>query len=119
MANEDKNRLQDSSSIVLSYQGKKYAILQNIEFFKHRKEERCAKTFGTTNIDHPTIKIIMESGDWLVGGHLIGLEKIKWNDGLDKYRLTPFELQQYFKKIQVGVYQVCHMCHFNPLIFHL
>lgn len=33
--------------------------------------------------------MIMESGDWLCGGDLEVLERLKWNDGLDKYRLTP------------------------------
>lgn len=33
--------------------------------------------------------MIMESGDWLCGGDLEVLERLKWNDGLDKYRKTP------------------------------
>ena len=41
----------------------------------------------------------MESGDWLVGGEIEALERIKWNDGLDKYRLTPQELRDKFKAI--------------------
>lgn len=40
--------------------------------------------------------MISESGDWLVGGDLEVLERIKWNDGLDEYRLTPMELQRRF-----------------------
>ena len=39
----------------------------------------------------------MESGDWLVGGEIEALERIKWDDGLDKYRLTPQELREKFK----------------------
>ena len=39
----------------------------------------------------------MESGDWLVGGEVEALERIKWDDGLDKYRLTPQELRDRFK----------------------
>ena len=39
----------------------------------------------------------MDSGDWLVGGEIEALERIKWNDGLDKYRLTPQELREKFK----------------------
>lgn len=44
----------------------------------------------------------MEGGDWLVGGDLEVLERIKWNDGLDQYRLTPKELKQKFKDMQAG-----------------
>ena len=39
----------------------------------------------------------MDSGDWLVGGEIEALERIKWNDGLDQYRLTPQELREKFK----------------------
>ncbi len=31
--------------------------------------------------------MIYASGDWLVGGDIEVLEKVKWNDGLDGYRL--------------------------------
>ena len=34
-----------------------------------------------------------ESGDWLVGGDIEALERIRWNDGLDPYRLTPNEVR--------------------------
>ena len=43
--------------------------------------------------------MINESGDWLCGGDLEVLERIKWNDGLDQYRLTPNELRQKFKEM--------------------
>ena len=43
--------------------------------------------------------MIYESGDWLVGGDLEVLERIKWDDGLDQYRLTPTELRKKFKEM--------------------
>lgn len=46
--------------------------------------------------------MVMESGDWLVGGDLVVLEKICWNDGLDQYRLTPLELKQKFTEMNAG-----------------
>lgn len=46
--------------------------------------------------------MVMEGGDWLVGGNLEVLERIKWNDGLDQYRLTPGELRQKFKDMKAG-----------------
>ena len=96
---EDKARLEGSEAFTLTYKGLAKAILRNPEFYQHRKEERCARQFGTTNPHHPHIKIIMESGDWLVGGELEVLEKITWNDGLDQYRLTPAELKERFKEL--------------------
>jgi hypothetical protein len=43
-------------------------------------------------------QLIWESGDWCLGGDLEVLERIKWEDGLDQYRLTPNELRAEFKK---------------------
>ncbi|CAF1301693.1 unnamed protein product [Adineta ricciae] len=97
---EDKERLQSSPIIALCYNQKLVALLKKPEFYAHRKEERCARVFGTTNIEHPHIKIIFESGDWLIGGDLEVLERIRWNDGLDEFRLTPNELRQRFRDIK-------------------
>lgn len=44
--------------------------------------------------------MIFESGDWLVGGDLEVLLRITWNDGLDKYRLTPNELRERFRELK-------------------
>ena len=95
-----KNELEGRRDFVLWYLGKPYAIMRNPEFFLHRKEERVARQFGTTHPNHPCIKIINESGDWLAGGDLQVLERIKWNDGLDEYRLTPNELKVKFKELK-------------------
>uniref|UniRef100_A0A9J8B655 3'-phosphoadenosine 5'-phosphosulfate synthase 2a n=1 Tax=Cyprinus carpio carpio TaxID=630221 RepID=A0A9J8B655_CYPCA len=100
VATEIKECLQGSMAVALEYQGKRVAILRNPEFFEHRKEERCARQWGTTCPKHPYIKMVLESGDWLVGGELEVLERIRWNDGLDQYRLTPRELKQKFKEMK-------------------
>ncbi|KAM7534617.1 hypothetical protein Aperf_G00000114027 [Anoplocephala perfoliata] len=100
ITNEDRNRLSASlKHITLTYLQKPVAILQNIEFFPHRKEERCNRIFGICDRGHPAIDQIMSSGDWLVGGDLKVFEKIVWNDGLDQYRLSPLQLREQFKKI--------------------
>lgn len=48
-------------------------------------------------------KMIMDSGDWLVGGDLEVLDRILWNDGLDEYRLTPRELRLKFRELGVSI----------------
>uniref|UniRef100_A0A8C5ADH5 3'-phosphoadenosine 5'-phosphosulfate synthase 1 n=1 Tax=Gadus morhua TaxID=8049 RepID=A0A8C5ADH5_GADMO len=95
----DKERLDGVTAMALVYEGRRVAILRNPEFYEHRKEERCARQWGTTCKDHPYIKMVMESGDWLIGGDLQVLERIRWSDGLDQYRLTPTELKQKFKEM--------------------
>ena len=47
--------------------------------------------------------MIYDSGDWLCGGDLEVLERIRWNDGLDEYRLTPDELRQRFRQLNVRI----------------
>lgn len=92
----DKNALEDVSAFALTYEGRRVAILRDPEFYEHRKEERCSRQFGTANKDHPYVKMIFESGDWLVGGDLEVLGRIYWEDGLDQFRLTPTELRADF-----------------------
>ncbi|XP_068957897.1 bifunctional 3'-phosphoadenosine 5'-phosphosulfate synthase 2 isoform X2 [Petaurus breviceps papuanus] len=99
ISEDDRKRLQGCSEFALEYDGWKVAILRDPEFYEHRKEERCARVWGTTCAQHPHIKMVMGSGDWLVGGDLHVLERVRWNDGLDQFRLTPLELKQRFKEM--------------------
>lgn len=96
---DQKIRIQDKTMICLSYEGRDVAVLRNISIYPHRKEERCCRQFGICNKGHPYQKYIHEDcGEWLIGGDLQVFERIKWGDGLDQYRLTPFELRAKFKE---------------------
>lgn len=53
----DKERLDGVTAVALVYEGRRVAILRNPEFYQHRKEERCARQWGTTCRDHPYIKV--------------------------------------------------------------
>uniref|UniRef100_A0A0A9YY03 Bifunctional 3'-phosphoadenosine 5'-phosphosulfate synthase n=1 Tax=Lygus hesperus TaxID=30085 RepID=A0A0A9YY03_LYGHE len=99
VSKSDKERLSGASAVTLVYQGKPIAILRQPQFYVHRKEERACRQFGTCHPDHPYIKMINASGDFLVGGALEVFERIRWNDGLDEYRLTPTELRAKFKEM--------------------
>uniref|UniRef100_A0A7C9E821 sulfate adenylyltransferase n=1 Tax=Opuntia streptacantha TaxID=393608 RepID=A0A7C9E821_OPUST len=77
------------------------AILRSIEIYKHNKEERIARTWGTTAPGLPYVEeVITPAGNWLIGGDLEVLKPIKYNDGLDHYRLSPKRLRQEFDKRQ-------------------
>lgn len=95
----DKERLDGVSGLTLQYEGKPVAILRRPEFYYQRKEERLARQFGTSNPNHPYAKQVFESGEYLVGGELSVIERIRWRDGLDQYRLTPNELRSKFKEL--------------------
>merc|ERR1712004_792194 len=101
VSTEDKERLEKhGGAFTITYEGKPRAIVRDPEFYPHKKEERCARQFGMFNEGHPYIKLIKESGDWLVGGDVEVLGRIRWGDGLDEYRLTPAELKERFKEMQ-------------------
>lgn len=68
-----------------------FSFVNNLKF---GQIDRCCREFGTNDPAHPYVKMIHESGDWLVGGELEVLERIRWNDGLDEFRLTPNEIRE-------------------------
>jgi 3'-phosphoadenosine 5'-phosphosulfate synthase len=78
--------------------GKTIAILRNPEIYENRKEEIVTRMFGVIDPGHPYIKHIYSGGNWLIGGELEVLERIRFNDGLDQYRLTASELYAEFKR---------------------
>ncbi|XP_030753527.1 bifunctional 3'-phosphoadenosine 5'-phosphosulfate synthase-like [Sitophilus oryzae] len=98
-----KEKLEGKKDVALFYNDELYAILRDPEIFYHRKEERVARQFGTTHKGHPHVKLIYESGDWLIGGDLAVVKRVKWNDGLDKYRMTPKELRKKFETMGADV----------------
>lgn len=117
ITNEDKERIGNEQNVALclpELPSRPVAILRNIEIYHHHKEERCARTFGITDPRHPYTSIIYESGDWLIGGKLEVLERIKYNDGLDKYRYSPRQLREEFRRREadaVFVFQLRNPIH--------
>ena len=75
------------------------AILRDPEVYEFRVREMIARTFGITDDEHPYLKLMLAPGKtFCLGGEVELLGRIKFNDGLDKYRLTVDELRTAFKK---------------------
>uniref|UniRef100_A0A914PU51 Adenylyl-sulfate kinase n=1 Tax=Panagrolaimus davidi TaxID=227884 RepID=A0A914PU51_9BILA len=74
-----------SKYVRLTYNNDLIAVLKDIEVYPHHKRERVHRQFATIDERHPTVKMIMESGDWLIGGDLKVFNRITYNDGLDQY----------------------------------
>eukprot|EP00850_Spirogloea_muscicola_P016875 SM000140S00624 [mRNA] locus=s140:265310:268001:+ [translate_table: standard] len=71
----------------------------SLEVYKHNKEERIARTWGCTAPGLPYVEEhITKAGDWLLGGDLEVLGRIRYGDGLDSYRLSPAELRAEFER---------------------
>ncbi|XP_039123097.1 ATP sulfurylase 2-like [Dioscorea cayenensis subsp. rotundata] len=100
IGDDDKERVGGARDVALvGPNGDLVAILRRIEIYKHNKEERIARTWGTTAPGLPYVEeVITSAGNWLIGGDLEVIEPIKYNDGLDHYRLSPCELRKEFDK---------------------
>lgn len=96
----EKDRIGSFSSVALVDDKDEFvAVLKDIEIYKHNKEERIARTWGTTAPGLPYVEeTITGAGDWLIGGDLEVLNPIKYNDGLDRFRLSPAQLRDEFEK---------------------
>jgi len=81
---------------LVTQMGKTVAILRNPEIYPNRKEEIVTRMFGVIDPDHPYIKHIYSGGDYLIGGEVELLDRIKYNDGLDQWRKTAKELMDEF-----------------------
>jgi 3'-phosphoadenosine 5'-phosphosulfate synthase len=87
-----------SACTLLNKHGVPLAILRNPEIYVNRKEEIISRLFGVIDDGHPYIKHIHSGGDWLLGGEVELLNRIRYNDGLDRFRLTAPEVMAEFEK---------------------
>jgi len=77
--------------------GHTVAIMRDVEIYENRKEEIVSRMYGVIDPDHPYIHNIYMGGDYLIGGEIELLDRIRYNDGLDKWRKTATELMQEFQ----------------------
>ena len=82
---------------LVTQMGQTVAILRNPEVYANRKEEIVTRMFGVYDHGHPYIKHIYSGGDFLIGGEVELLERIRYNDGLDQWRKTATELLAEFQ----------------------
>ncbi|KAI3459433.1 hypothetical protein Pfo_016096 [Paulownia fortunei] len=94
-----KNRVGSFTSVALvDEKDDLVAILSDIEIYKHNKEERIARTWGTTAPGLPYVEeAITHGGNWLIGGDLEVINPVQYNDGLDRFRLSPSQLRNEFE----------------------
>ncbi len=83
---------------LVTQMGQTVAILRDPEVYDNRKEEIVTRMFGAIDMDHPYIKTIYSGGDYLIGGEVELLDRIRYNDGLDKWRKTANELMAEFQE---------------------
>jgi 3'-phosphoadenosine 5'-phosphosulfate synthase len=82
---------------LVTQMGQTVAILRDPEVYANRKEEIATRMFGVVDPDHPYIRHIYSGGDYLIGGEVELLDRIRYNDGLDVWRKTVSELLEEFQ----------------------
>ncbi|GMS86183.1 hypothetical protein PENTCL1PPCAC_8358, partial [Pristionchus entomophagus] len=101
-------------AIALSYQGRRIAVLRKGEIFEHRRKERAARQFGSIDERHPGVAQILNAGEFCLGGDIEVVDRICFDDGLDRFRFTPVELRQKLAEKQadaVFVFQLRNPIH--------
>ena len=83
-------------TILLTFEKKPIAILEVEDIFKPDKREWVKGVFGTDDINHPGVKRVYQMGDWLVGGKIKLIRKLKHR--FEEYYLTPKETRVLFKE---------------------
>ena len=74
------------------------AILRSPEIYELRVRELILRTWGVVDDEHPYIKELLAPGkDYACGGEVELLGRLKYNDGLDQFRLSVEELRAAFK----------------------
>lgn len=95
-----KGRIESSGKqdvALVTRMGHTLAIMRDVEIYDNRKEEIVSRMYGVIDMDHPYIHNIYMGGDYLIGGEIELLDRIRYNDGLDKWRKTATELMQEFQ----------------------
>lgn len=86
-----------SAVALVTRSGQTVAILRDPEIYDNRKEEIITRMYGAMDVGHPYIKNILSGGDYLLGGEIELLDRIRYNDGLDQWRKTAKELTEEFR----------------------
>jgi 3'-phosphoadenosine 5'-phosphosulfate synthase len=89
------NTLEKVLKIINKFTGKVVAVIENPNYYYFRREEITTKLFGTFSNNHPKIKKYFSQGNYLLTGKVIHfLEEIRFEDGLDQYRLSPESIRK-------------------------
>lgn len=57
------------------------AVINDFEVYEYRKEEIVSRVFGVIDPGHPYIEHMYSGGEWLIGGEVVLLDRIRYVDG--------------------------------------
>jgi sulfate adenylyltransferase len=90
---EDQGKQIQGKKVVLTYKGTQLAVLDAEEVWKPNKVKEAKASFGTTSVEHPSVKeLFADLGTHYVGGRVTGLVEgfeVVWGKGFK----TPAEVR--------------------------
>ncbi|MBA7515447.1 Sulfate adenylyltransferase [subsurface metagenome] len=98
IAEEDikQKEIKEKDTILLAYNGHILAILEIEEIFKYDKLKIEQVVLGTTDLEHPGVKMYNELKDTFIGGKITMINIPKFNPPFDKFWYPPLQLREKF-----------------------
>jgi len=90
--------IKDTDTILLTYHNHALAILEIEEIFNYDKLALEQAVLGTTDLEHPGVKMYNKLKDTFIGGKITLVNIPKFNSPFDKFWYTPLQLRKIFAK---------------------
>ena len=88
-------KLKKAKVVNLIYNNEKVATIEPSSIFKPNFSDSIELLFGTKDINHPGYKMLLELGEYFMGGTIKLLKRVVHD--LSVYELTPIEVKQQIK----------------------
>jgi len=93
---DEKENIGKTNSVKLvDLEGRKIALLKDIEIYPYDKNEFAQSVYGTNSLEHPGVKRLMEAGDYLIGGDV---ELVDWQLPFAEFYLSPKQTKEIFQQ---------------------
>jgi len=90
--------IKETDTILLTYHGHALAILEIEEIFNYHKLNLEQDVLGTTDLEHPGVKMYNELKDTFIGGKITLVNILRFNTPFNKFWYTPKQLREIFTK---------------------
>jgi len=88
--------IKEKDTILLNYHDHALAILEIEEIFNYNKLNLEHAVLGTTDLNHPGVKMYNDLKNTFISGKITLVNEIKFNPPFDKFWYTPKQLRQIF-----------------------
>ena len=90
--------IKEKDTILLTYHDHALAILETEEIFNYNKLSLEQAVLGTTDLEHPGVKMYHTLKDTFISGKITLVNIPKFNPPFDKFWYTPLQLRKIFAK---------------------